>query len=192
LEVQHISAYHLSIEDKTILGRMKKKGTLYPVDDEFSDLQYKMLTKILRDAGFVHYEISNFALPGFFSRHNSAYWNRQQYIGIGPSAHSYDGNLMRKNNVANNMRYIESIKQGIVPEEIETLSEKNIYNEALITSLRTVQGLDLNAVPETFRAAFTKKAAKYLQSGRLVYNGRYVIPPRYFLISDSIISDFIE
>jgi oxygen-independent coproporphyrinogen-3 oxidase len=192
LNVKHISAYHLSIESKTILGKMKDKGTFRPVDDELSDLQYKMLETKLRDAGFVHYEISNFALPGFSSRHNSAYWNKQQYIGIGPSAHSYDGNLTRKNNIANNVRYIENIRQDAVPEEIEILSEKDAYNETLITSLRTMRGLDLNDVPETFRAGFLEKAAKYLQSGRMVYSGRYAIPSQYFLISDSIISGFIE
>jgi oxygen-independent coproporphyrinogen-3 oxidase len=192
LNVRHISAYHLSIENKTILGKMRDKGSFCPVDDEESDLQYKMLETKLLDAGFVHYEISNFALPGFVSRHNSAYWNRQQYIGIGPSAHSYDGDITRRNNVANNIRYIESVKQGVVPEEIETLSEKDVYNETLITSLRTAEGLDLNAVPETFKARFTEKAVKYLQSGRMIYTGKYSIPSRYFLISDSIISGFIE
>jgi oxygen-independent coproporphyrinogen-3 oxidase len=192
LNVNHISAYHLSIENKTVLGKMRDKGKFHPVDDELSDLQYKMLETKLHDAGFVHYEISNFALPGFLSRHNSAYWNKQQYIGIGPSAHSYDGNLTRKSNVANNIRYIENIKQDVVPEEVEILSEKDAYNETLIVSLRTMTGLDLNAVPETFRAGFLKKAAKHLQSGRMVYSGRYAIPSQYFLISDSIISDFIE
>jgi oxygen-independent coproporphyrinogen-3 oxidase len=192
LNVKHISAYHLSIEDKTILGKMRDKGKLAPVDDELSDMQYKMLEKKLKTAGYIHYEISNFALPGFFSRHNSAYWNKQQYIGIGPSAHSYDGGFIRKNNVANNIKYIEYIKRGIVPETVEILSEKEIYNETLLTSLRTANGLDFNSVPEIFRVGFLQKAAKYLQSGRMVYSDRYSIPSRYFLISDSIISDFIE
>jgi oxygen-independent coproporphyrinogen-3 oxidase len=192
LNIKHISAYHLSIESKTVLGKMRDKGKFRPVDDESSDLQYKLLEKKLQDAGYIHYEISNFALPGFFSRHNSAYWNKQQYIGIGPSAHSYDGNFIRKSNVANNIRYIENIKQEIIPEEIEILSEKDIYNETLITSLRTMYGLDLNTVPEIFKTGFLKKATKYLQSGRMVYTGRYTIPSQYFLISDSIISDFIE
>jgi oxygen-independent coproporphyrinogen-3 oxidase len=191
LNVKHISAYHLSIEDKTILGKMRDKGKFCPVDDELSDLQYKMLETKLHDAGYIHYEISNFALPEFFSRHNSAYWNKQQYIGIGPSAHSYDGSFTRKNNIANNIKYIESIKKGIVPETIEMLSEKDVYNETLITSLRTMSGLDLNTVPEIFRTGFLQKAGKYLQSGRMVYTGRYSIPSQYFLISDSIISDFI-
>jgi oxygen-independent coproporphyrinogen-3 oxidase len=191
LNVKHISAYHLSIENKTILGKMRDKGKFYPVDDELSDLQYKILEKKLFDAGYVHYEISNFALPDFFSLHNSAYWNKQQYIGIGPSAHSYDGRFMRKSNVANNIKYIESIKKEIIPEEIEILSEKDAYNESLITSLRTVHGLDLNEVPEIFRPEFLKKANKYIQSGRMVYSGKYIIPSQYFLISDSIIADFI-
>jgi oxygen-independent coproporphyrinogen-3 oxidase len=194
LNVKHISAYHLSIEDKTVFGKMRDKGKIAPVADELSDMQYKMLETKLQAAGYLHYEISNFALPGFFSRHNSAYWNKQQYIGIGPAAHSYDGGFIRKNNVANNIRYIESIRKGIVPETVETLSEKDVYNETLLTSLRTANGLDLNAVPEVFRAGFLTKAGKYLQSGRIVCagNDRYSIPSLYFLISDSIISDFIE
>jgi oxygen-independent coproporphyrinogen-3 oxidase len=193
LNVKHISAYHLSVENKTIIGKMRDRGEFQPVDDELSDLQYKMLEKKLLDAGYMHYEISNFALPGFVSRHNSAYWNRQQYIGAGPSAHSYDGMFIRKNNLANNIRYIESIKRGTVPEEIERLSEKDVYNETLIVSLRTAKGLDLNAVPEMFRENFTKKAAKYLQSGRMIYDDdRYKIPSQYFLISDSIILECVE
>jgi oxygen-independent coproporphyrinogen-3 oxidase len=191
LNVRHISAYHLSIENKTILGKMRDADKIRPIDDEASDIQYQMLEKKLRDAGFVHYEISNFALPGFHSRHNSAYWNKQPYIGVGPSAHSYDGRRIRKNNIANNIRYIENIKQGTIPEEIEILSEKDIYNETLITSLRTAVGLDLADLPEIFRAEFLKKAVKHLQSGRMIHSGRYSIPSKYFLISDSIISDFI-
>jgi oxygen-independent coproporphyrinogen-3 oxidase len=192
LNVKHISAYHLSIENKTIIGKMRDKGEFHPVDDELSDLQYQMLENKLRDAGYLHYEISNFALPGFFSRHNSAYWNKQQYIGIGPSAHSYDGDFTRKNNVANNIKYIESIKKVTVPEEIEILSEKDVYNETLIFALRTANGLDLNSVSEIFKESFAKKAAKYLQSGRMIYDGRYKIPPQYFLISDSIILECAE
>lgn len=190
LNVQHISAYHLSIEDKTIIGKMRDRGEFAPVDDELSELQYRMLEKKLMDAGYIHYEISNFALPGFFSRHNSAYWNKQQYIGIGPSAHSYDGNHIRRNNVANNIRYIESIGKGIVPEETEILSEKDAYNETLIVALRTADGLDPRTLPEMFRDSFAEKAAEYLQSGRMIYDGRYKIPTGYFLVSDSIISHF--
>jgi oxygen-independent coproporphyrinogen-3 oxidase len=192
LKVKHISAYHLSIENKTILGKLREKGKFSPVDDELSHLQYTMLEKKLHDAGYLHYEISNFALPDFLSLHNSAYWRKQQYIGIGPSAHSYDGCFLRKSNVANNIRYIESIKKDIIPEEIEILSEKDVYNESLITSLRTAHGFDLNSVPEIFRSGFLNKVAKYIQSGRIVYTGTYIIPSRYFLISDSIIADLIE
>jgi oxygen-independent coproporphyrinogen-3 oxidase len=192
LNVKHISAYHLSIENKTILGKMTAKGDFFPVDDEQSDLQYKLLKDKLQKAGFLHYEISNFALPDCFSRHNSAYWNKQQYIGIGPSAHSYDGNITRKNNVANNIKYIESIKKGIVPEEIETLSEKDCYNELLITSLRTSAGIDLKNIPERYRADFLKTVSKYLTAGRIIYDGKYKIPSKYFLISDSIISSLID
>ncbi|MDR3245105.1 MAG: radical SAM family heme chaperone HemW [Prevotellaceae bacterium] len=192
LNVKHISAYHLSIESKTILGKMMTKGDFFPIDDELSDLQYKLLENKLQKAGYVHYEISNFARPGFFSRHNSAYWNKQPYIGVGPSAHSYDGNIIRKNNVANNIKYIESIRNGIVPETIETLSEKDCYNELLITSLRTCDGIDLKSIPGIYKAVFLKTVDKYLTSGRIIYDGRYKIPTGYFLISDSIISDLIQ
>jgi oxygen-independent coproporphyrinogen-3 oxidase len=192
LNVRHISAYHLSIETKTILGKMKDKGRFVPVDEESSDQQYKMLETKLKSAGYLHYEISNFALPDFFSRHNSAYWNRQQYIGIGPSAHSYDGGFIRKNNVANNIRYIESIKRGTVPETVERLSDKDLYNETLITALRTSHGFDPNTVPEIFRYRFLAKVDKHLRSGAVVYADRYSIPSQYFLVSDSIISDFFE
>jgi oxygen-independent coproporphyrinogen-3 oxidase len=191
LDVKHISAYHLSIENKTVLGKMRDKGKFFPVDDLQSDLQYKLLEQKLQNAGYLHYEISNFARPGFFSRHNSAYWNKQQYIGIGPSAHSYDGDFTRKNNVANNIRYIKNIKNGIVPEEIEILSEKDCYNESLITALRTINGLDLNIVPEDFRPGFLRKTDKYLLSGKMIYDGKYKIPSEYFLISDSIIRELI-
>lgn len=191
LGVTHIAAYHLSIEQKTILGKMAAKGQIAPVDEEESVLQYEMLEEKLAKAGFVHYEVSNFALPGFFSRHNSAYWEGRDYIGAGPSAHSYDGRSTRKSNVANNPKYIEGIRRGVVPEETEILSEKDLYNEALITALRTARGLSPERIPESFAAEFRRKAEKYLDSQMLLHEETYRIPTKYFLISDAIISDFI-
>jgi oxygen-independent coproporphyrinogen-3 oxidase len=191
LGVQHISAYHLSIENKTILGKRAEKGAFSPIDDELSDLQYKLLEEKLLRAGYVHYEISNFALPAFMSRHNSAYWEKQAYTGIGPSAHSYDGYLTRKNNIANNIKYIESIQQGVIPEETEILSDKDYYNESILTSLRTQKGLNLNSIPEPFGNRFQEQANKHLSAGTMIYDGSYKIPSKYFLISDSIILDFI-
>ncbi|MDR2467130.1 MAG: radical SAM family heme chaperone HemW [Prevotellaceae bacterium] len=189
--VTHIAAYHLSIEHRTILGKMAAKGQIAPVDEEESVLQYEMLEEKLAKAGFVHYEVSNFALQGFFSRHNSAYWEGHDYIGVGPSAHSYDGLSMRKNNAANNPKYIESIGRGVVPEETERLSEKDRYNEALITALRTARGLSPERIPESFAAEFRRKAEKYLASQMLVHEETYRIPTKHFLISDAIISDLI-
>jgi oxygen-independent coproporphyrinogen-3 oxidase len=192
LNVKHISAYHLSIENKTIIGKMRDRGEFRPVDEETSDAQYKTLENKLRDAGYRHYEISNFAIPGFESKHNSAYWNKQQYIGAGPSAHSYDGRRKRTDNVANNIKYIESLKTGIIPETIEILSDKDAYNETMIVALRTAEGLNPNDIPATFADSFARKTAKYLASGRMIFDGNYKIPSQYFLISDSIIRECIE
>ena len=190
LGVQHISAYHLTIEEKTILGKMAAKNLVAPVHEDESDLQYRMLEERLAKAGFVHYEISNFALPDFYSRHNSAYWEQLPYIGIGPSAHGYDGKRTRKNNVANNIAYIESISKNIIPETVEILSENELYNECLLTALRTRKGLPLDKIPENYRKPFLKKVKKHLSTGCVIHDEEtesYTIPTKYFLISDSII-----
>ena len=191
LNVQHISAYHLSIEPCTILGKYAQKGKIAPIDDEISAEQYELLREKLLAAGFEHYEISNFALPGYYSKHNSLYWHKQPYIGIGPSAHSYNGAYIRNNNVANNIKYINAINAGIIPEETENLSEQDYYNESILTALRTTTGLHIEQLPQQFRYYFTTKANEYLKTGRIVFDGTYKIPAQYFLISDSIISDFI-
>jgi oxygen-independent coproporphyrinogen-3 oxidase len=192
LDIQHISAYHLSIESKTLLGKMAAKGKFAPVDENLSAMQYEMLENKLLESGYIHYEISNFAMPDFFSRHNSAYWTKKPYIGIGPSAHSYNGKNLRMSNIANNIEYIDSIGKGIIPENTEILSEIDLYNESVMTGLRTVEGVDISQISDRFRKFFEEKAGKYLLSGALAAeNGKYKIPSKYFLISDSIITDFI-
>src|SRR6185295_9178948 len=139
---EHISTYALTIEEKTVFGNLLKKGKLKAIDEETGAQQFEMLMDILGAAGYRHYEISNFCKPGYISQHNSSYWKRSHYLGIGPSAHSYDG-VSRQYNVRNNAQYVRSIQQGIVPFEKEILSDTNKINEYILTSLRTDWGCDL-------------------------------------------------
>ncbi|MEG1954625.1 MAG: radical SAM family heme chaperone HemW [Mucinivorans sp.] len=178
LGVQHISAYHLTIEEKTIFG----KRALKPVAEEVSELHFNMLRKSLCSHGFDHYEISNFALPGHRSCHNSAYWDGTSYLGVGPSAHSYDGKK-RQWNVASNRLYLAG-----APRDSEILSPRDKYNERIMTSLRTTKGLDING-----DADIMNRAQLFLSSGDLfLEQGFLKIPPERFLISDYIISELFE
>ncbi|MEO6905967.1 MAG: radical SAM family heme chaperone HemW [Ginsengibacter sp.] len=149
LDIPHISSYALTVESKTALQRMiqlKIKENINP-DDQAE--QYSILMKTLRGAGYEHYEISNFAKTDFRSKHNSSYWQSKKYIGFGPSAHSYDGK-MRMWNKSNNRIYINSLRQNFIPCEKEILTESQRINEYVMTSLRTIEGLDLNFVENNF------------------------------------------
>ncbi len=145
LNIQHISAYCLTIEPGTAFGNWLRKGKIKPVEEEFSIQQFNLLTDVLAIAGFEQYEISNFALPGYYSQHNSNYWKKQKYIGIGPSAHSYNGKT-RQYNVAHNMQYVKAIEEYTIPCTIETLTMADQVNEYLLTGLRTKWGCDLNEI----------------------------------------------
>lgn len=148
-DVPHIACYALTIEPKTALQKMialKKKEN---IDSNLQAEQYYILMKMMHDAGYEHYEISNFARPGFRSRHNSSYWQGKKYIGIGPSAHSYNGKE-RMWNRANNPFYIKSIKQNIIPFEKEILSKNQQLEEYIMTSLRTMEGMDLQYIEDLF------------------------------------------
>jgi oxygen-independent coproporphyrinogen-3 oxidase len=139
----------LTVEPKTALQKMivtKKKEN---VNADIQAEQYHILMKKMNEAGYEHYEISNFAKPGFRSRHNSSYWQSEKYIGIGPSAHSYNGKE-RMWNKANNSLYIQSLQQNIIPSEKEILSESQKLNEYVMTSLRTVEGMDLLFIENSF------------------------------------------
>lgn len=149
LEPQHISAYTLTIEEKTTFGNWLAKGKLKPVDEALAAGQQEILTALLTSAGFRHYEISNFALPGFESRHNSAYWRGDKYLGIGPSAHSYD-QVSRQHNVANNYQYVRSIAEKKVPSVREVLKQSDQINEYILTSLRTEDGCNLDTLNRDF------------------------------------------
>lgn len=145
--IPHISAYNLTIEPKTAFGKWQKTGKIKEASDEFSAQQMQILIERLTNLKFIHYEISNFAKEGHFSKHNTAYWQDKKYLGIGPSAHSYNI-VSRQANIANNAHYIKSIQSNVVPFEIEILSEKDKANELILTGLRTIWGFELNKIHE--------------------------------------------
>jgi oxygen-independent coproporphyrinogen-3 oxidase len=145
LQVQHISAYSLTIEPKTAFGNQLAKQKLQPVDDQISGTQFIALVNELNRCGFEQYEVSNFCLPGMKSKHNSAYWLGKNYLGIGPSAHSFNGKS-RQWNVANNARYTKGWMNGFPEFEVETLDNRTRLNEYLMTRLRTTWGIELDYI----------------------------------------------
>ena len=149
LNPQHISAYHLTIENKTVFKKYQEKGKIREITDTKSLEQYLYLNKFFEDNGFEHYEISNFAKKGYISKHNSSYWANIQYLGLGSSAHSYNGKE-RMWNIANVKKYIEGVKLKELHHEKETLSKIDKLNEYLLTGLRTNKGIDLNFVETSF------------------------------------------
>lgn len=144
LGIPHLSCYALTVEPNTALDVMVRKGTKEEVDADHQAIHFSILTETLQNAGFEHYEISNFAKPGFRSKHNSSYWQGKPYLGLGPSAHSFDGHVTRQWNISNNPLYISSLQQGVIPFESETLTMIQRINEYLMTSLRTIEGISLN------------------------------------------------
>ena len=149
LQVPHISSYALTVEPKTALQKMIVLKKKEDVDTDVQAHQYLILMKMMREAGYEHYEISNFALPGFRSRHNSSYWEGKKYIGLGPSAHSYNGKE-RMWNKSNTSVYIQSLQSAILPFEEETLTPNQQLEEYIMTSLRTIEGMDLQFIEKHF------------------------------------------
>jgi oxygen-independent coproporphyrinogen-3 oxidase len=147
--VSHISSYALTVEPKTALASMIKQGKIDNVDDEKAQEQFFILKEQLENAGFEHYELSNFAKKGFYSQNNSAYWLGKPYIGIGPSAHSFNGEA-RSWNVANNAKYLKALAENKLPQETELLSETDKYNEYIMTGLRTIWGVSLLRIEKEF------------------------------------------
>ena len=147
LNTQHISAYNLTIEPQTALGNWLKKGKIKPVEEELSARQFEQMVIYLNANDYEQYEISNFARNGHYARHNSSYWKRRPYLGVGPSAHSFNG-VSRQYNIANNALYIKSIQEGNLSFEAETLTAFDQVNDYLLTSLRTIWGCDLGIIQE--------------------------------------------
>ena len=167
LGVPHVSAYSMTVEPKTALASFINKKVYPPLNEQQSARQFEQLADAMATHGFEHYEISNFCKPGHYSRHNANYWRGVKYLGIGPSAHAYNGDS-RQWNVANNAKYIHSIENNIIPAEIEVLTEENRLNEYIMTSLRTMWGLDLdklNAIAPASATVLLKAAYIYFDRG---------------------------
>jgi oxygen-independent coproporphyrinogen-3 oxidase len=191
--ISHISSYALTVEPKTALANFIKKGTVKPVDDEVAQAHFNMLYDILINEGYDCYEVSNFGKPGFYSKNNTAYWQGKKYIGIGPSAHSYDGER-RGWNINNNPKYLKAIEKGELPMEIEILSEVDKYNEYLMTGLRTSWGVSLMKIRCDFGKQYLNymntQAEKYLSQDLLYIDGDKLVATKKgkFLV-DGIASD---
>ncbi len=193
LGVPHISAYALTVEPKTALENFIKKGIIPPVEDEVAQQHHEILVRRMEEAGYENYEFSNFALKGFHSRNNTAYWQGETYIGIGPSAHSYDGKR-RSWNINNNPNYIKAISVGELPREIEELTVTDQYNEFVMTRLRTQYGVSLDKIASLFglkfKEYFLKQAVKHLEEHLLFQDGdRIYVTKKGKFLSDGIASD---
>jgi len=192
-EIPHISAYALTVEPKTALKKLIANGTFSAPKDEVAASHFKILTDILHRNGFIHYEISNFGKPGYFSRNNSAYWLGRKYIGIGPSAHSFDGKS-RSWNVANNGLYLKAIASDVTASETEFLSAEDRYNEYVMTGLRTIWGVSVEKVERDygirFREYLLSEAQTYLSQDLLsLENGILKATAKGKFLTDGIASD---
>ena len=190
LDVEHLSAYCLMIEEGTPLYRMQ----ISPIDEELERTMYELLMDRLEAAGYEHYEISNFARPGSRSRHNSSYWNQTPYIGIGAAAHSYDGQCCRRWNISDIRRYIDGIRQGTCVYEEEWLDEDTRYNDCVTVALRTCEGINLKNLSARHRQYCLENAQHFIDDGLLKLshdNHQLSITRRGLFISDMIMSDLM-
>ncbi len=193
LAVPHIACYALTVEPGTALQKMIQLKKKKDVNTDDQARQFLLLMKWMADAGYEHYEISNFAKPGFRSRHNSSYWKGAEYLGIGPSAHSYTG-ISRRWNIANNVLYIQSIKNNVIPFEEEILTETQQLNEYIMTSLRTREGLDLSLVENKFepyqRERIIKESISFIKKGMMKQEeNKLILTNEGKLFADKIASD---
>ncbi len=192
LNTQHISSYNLTIENKTVLGIQNAKGKEPSINDELSSKQFLMMTDILKQNNFIHYEISNFGKPGFFAKHNSNYWLQKHYLGIGPSAHSFNG-TSRQWNVKNNNAYIKALENNTDYFEKEELTVKDKFNEYILTRLRTIWGCDVNEIKALFGEQIQKHFLSIVNEKKNELeenNGVYTLTAAAKLYADGIASDF--
>ena len=191
--VPHISSYALTVEPKTALHSFIQKGIIPQPDDEVAQEHFQILVDTLSENGFIHYELSNFGKENYFSKNNSSYWLGKKYIGIGPSAHSYDGKN-RGWNVSNNSRYIKSIQENKLPIEIETLTKTDRYNEYIMTGLRTIWGVSFERIEQEFGKTYldylNQQAAKFIEDHLLFVDDNILrTTKKGKFLSDGIASD---
>ena len=191
--IPHISSYALTVEPKTALHKMIKSGAIPTLDDDLAQQHFHILIDKLQENGFVHYELSNFGKPDFFSKNNTAYWLGKKYIGIGPSAHSYNGES-RSWNIANNSLYLKAIAENKLPSETEILSKTDQYNEYIMTGLRTIWGVSLVRIETEFGTKYLEylyqQAEKYISDNLLeIENNVLKTTKKGKFLSDGIASD---
>ena len=191
--IPHISSYALTVEPKTALHKMIKLGTISALEDDIAQQHFHILIDKLQENGFVHYELSNFGKPDYFSKNNTAYWLGKKYIGIGPSAHSFNGKS-RSWNVSNNSLYLKAIAENKVPSETEILSETDQYNEYIMTGLRTIWGVSLQRIETEFGSSYLdylqQQAEKFISDNLLeVENNILKTTKKGKFLSDGIASD---
>lgn len=195
LDVPHISAYHLTYEEGTKIYRMLQKGEVHEVDEELSVEMFHLLRSMLQEAGIQQYEISNFARPGYHARHNSSYWDGTPYLGAGPAAHSFDGKD-RRWNISNTRRYIEAIRSGEPYYELEVLDETSSYNDYVITSLRTIAGMDLDVLAERFGEPYysycLRQVRPFVGDGVAVVEENHVrLTEKGLFLSDAVMEELM-
>ena len=193
-QIKHVSCYALTVEDKTALKKSIEKGQIENIDSEKQARHFEIVCARLKTMGLEHYEISNFAKPGFRSQHNSHYWSGETYLGLGPSAHSFN-TISRQWNIANNALYIKSIAQGQLNFEIELLTEANRYNEYMMTSLRRIEGFDLDLIAAKFGNRYYEHSIAMINEmePRNIFNqngNQYSLKEEAKFLADGIASDF--
>ena len=194
-DIKHLSAYHLTFERGTVFWKMLEKGSISEIEEEESTALFNLLIEKSEQAGFIHYEISNFGKPGYFSKHNSNYWKQVNYIGIGPSAHSFNG-YSRQWNVSDVKGYIKSINSGKIFFEREELDTKARFNEYIMTSLRTMWGIDLDYVEKSFEKEgydyVINLSGKFKDYGLMKIDDKnLILTNQGKMISDNIIAEFM-
>ena len=192
LNIPHLSCYALTVEPKTPLDKMIQQNISEDVNPDKQSEQFMLLMQWLEDAGYEHYEISNFAKPGWRSRHNSSYWQGKNYIGLGPSAHSFNG-TERRWNISNNTIYIASLNKGIIPYEKEELTATQKINEYIMTSLRTIEGINLkviNCEPQDTSNVLLNKSKKFIDTGLMKFEKKSLtLTKEGKLLADGIAAD---
>ena len=191
--IPHISSYALTVEPKTALNKLIQTGKVAAPKDEVAQEHFLILVETLESKGFLHYELSNFGKENYFSRNNSAYWLGKKYLGIGPSAHSYDG-VSRSWNVANNALYLKAIQKGELPREVELLSQEDRYNEYIMTGLRTIWGVSLVRIEQEFGPDYLnylkQQSQKFISDGLLIITDEILKPTlKGKFLTDGIASD---
>ena len=193
-QINHVSCYALTVEEKTALKKSIERGQIENVDTEKQARHFEIVCARLKTIGLEHYEISNFAKPGFRSQHNSNYWSGKTYLGLGPSAHSFN-TISRQWNIANNALYIKSMAQGVLNFEIEFLTEANCYNEYMMTSLRRIEGFDLDFILATFGKSYYDHSIAIIDEmhAKCIFKqskNRYSLNDGAKFLADGIASDF--